>query len=268
MRDYTQAAVEIAQEAGALQIEKLKTARTIEYKAKFNIVTEVDKACEKLITDFLKDKFPGHDILAEESAFALEQSKGSGVTASGGGKSDWLWIIDPLDGTVNYAHAYPLFAVSIALLHKGRPVVGVVYEPNREELFAAEHGGGALLNDKPVRVSKIKEVYSSLIATGFAYNVADTTRDNVGHFNRFIKKCHAIRRDGVASVDLCYVACGRFDGFWELFLNPWDIAAGALIIEEAGGRVSMLDGGPLDIFGDEIAASNGNIHKEMLGILK
>lgn len=263
MRDYTQAAITIAKEAGELQIEKLKTARTIEYKGKFNIVTEVDKACEKLIVDFLKGQFPAHDFLAEESASA----QGSGVTASGGGKSEWLWIIDPLDGTVNYAHAYPLFAVSIALLHKGKPVVGVVFEPNRDELFVAERGGGALLNEKPIRVSKTKDVYSSLIATGFAYNVADTEQNNLKQFSHFIKKCHALRRDGVASTDLCYVACGRFDGFWELYLKPWDIAAACLVVEEAGGLVSMFDGSPLDVFGDEIVASNGRIHEEMLGIL-
>ncbi|MBI4125547.1 MAG: inositol monophosphatase [Deltaproteobacteria bacterium] len=255
MRDYTQPAIEIAKEAGQLQIEKLKQTRTIEYKGKFNIVTEVDKACEKLIVDFLRDRFPSHDILAEE---------GTDIDKS----SEWLWIIDPLDGTVNYSHRYPLFSVSIALLNKGRPVVGVVYEPNRDELFVAEKGGGALLNDKPIRPSKTKDVYSSMIATGFAYNVADVDRNNMNHFSRFIKKCHALRRDGVASTDLCYTACGRYDGFWELFLRPWDIAAASLIVEEAGGRVSSFNGGPLDIFGDEILASNGMIHEEMLGILK
>ncbi|MBI4223481.1 MAG: inositol monophosphatase, partial [Deltaproteobacteria bacterium] len=177
-------------------------------------------------------------------------------------------IIDPLDGTVNNSQRYPLFSVSISRLNKGRPVVGVVYEPNRDELFVAEKGGGALLNDKPIRPSKTKDVYSSMIATGFAYNVADVDRNNMNHFSRFIKKCHALRRDGVASTDLCYTACGRYDGFWELFLRPWDIAAASLIVEEAGGRVSSFNGGPLDIFGDEILASNGMIHEEMLGILK
>lgn len=255
MRDYTQAAIEIAKEAGQLQIEKLNSRRTIEYKGKFNIVTEVDKACEQLICDFLKEKFPSHDILAEE---------GTDVKKA----SEWLWIIDPLDGTVNYAHGYPLFAVSIALLHKGEPVVGVVYEPNRDELFVAEKGGGALLNEKPIRVSKTKDVYSSLIATGFAYNVADVDQNNLNHFHHFIKKCHALRRDGVASTDLCYVACGRYDGFWELYLKPWDIAAANLIVKEAGGEVSSFTGGRLDIFGDEIIASNGIIHDEMLAILK
>lgn len=255
MRDYTQAAIEIAREAGELQIERLSQARTIEYKGKFNIVTEVDRTCEKLICDFLKEKFPTHDFLAEEGTDTKTDS-------------EWLWIIDPLDGTVNYAHAYPLFAVSIALLHKGQVVVGVVYEPNRDELFVAERGGGAVMNDRPIRVSKIKDIYSSMIATGFAYNVSEVDRNNVSHFHRFIRECHAIRRDGVASVDMCYVACGRYDGFWELYLKPWDIAAASLVIEEAGGKLSAFNGKPLDIFGDEIMASNGIIHEEMLGILK
>lgn len=255
MRDYTQAAIEIAREAGELQIERLSQVRTIEYKGKFNIVTEVDKACEKLICDFLKEKFPSHDFLAEE---------GTDIKTN----SEWLWIIDPLDGTVNYAHAYPLFSVSIALLHKGQVVVGVVYEPNRDELFVAERGGGAVMNDKPIRVSKIKDIYSSMLSTGFAYNVTEIDRNNVNHFHQFIRECHAIRRDGVASVDMCYVACGRYDGFWELFLKPWDIAAASLIIEEAGGKLSMFDGSPLNIFGDEIVANNGIIHEEMIRLLK
>lgn len=267
MRDAVQAAIEIAREAGALQIEKLTQSRTIEYKGKFNIVTEVDKACEKLIVDFLKDRFPGHDILAEEGTDISAKKRGG--SASGGDKnSEWLWIVDPLDGTVNYSHRYPLFSVSIALLNKGRPVVGVVYEPNRDELFVAERGGGALLGDKPMRVSQTPDIYSSMIATGFAYDVGESERNNLDHFTAFIKKCHAIRRDGVASTDLCYVACGRFEGFWELFLKPWDIAAASLIVEEAGGRVSNFAGGALDIFGDEIVASNGMIHEEMLGILR
>lgn len=258
-RDYTQAAVEIAKEAGEFLLERLDKTRTIEYKDKnrFNIVTEVDKASEKLIVDFLKDRFPSHDVLGEE---------GTDTRRSAAGR-DWLWIVDPLDGTVNYAHGYPLFATSIGLLHKGKPVVGVVFEPNHNELFVAEQGGGAMMNDKPIRVSKNDKVEGSMLSTGFAYNVAQTRLNNIDYFNRFILKCHAVRRDGVASVDMCYVACGRYDGFWEFFLKPWDIAAGAVIVEEAGGRLSMLDGKPLDIFGDEIMASNGLIHDEMLEIV-
>lgn len=257
MRDYCVAAIEIAREAGQLQMDRLPKEKVITYKEqnKFNIVTQVDKECEKLICDYIKGKFPGHDILAEE----------------GGGhntKSDWLWIIDPIDGTVNYAHGYPLFSVSIGLMHQGKMVVGVVYEPNLDEMFVGERGGGAVCNDKPIRVSKNKLLEGSMVATGFAYNVNETRLNNIDHFNSFILKCHAVRRDGVASTDMCYVACGRFDGFWELFLKPWDIAAASVIIEEAGGELTMFDGKPLNIFGDEIVASNGLIHDEILEILK
>ena len=256
MRDYLNAAIEIAKEAGEIQLEGLNKAKKIEYKGnRFNIVTQIDKACEKLIVDYLKDKFPSHDILAEEGTDVKQDS-------------EWLWIVDPLDGTVNYAHGYPLFAVSIALLRKGKPVVGVVLEPNRNELFVGEHGGGAMLNDKPIRVSSSKTIEGSMISTGFAYNVNETRLNNIDHFNHFIQKCHAVRRDGVASVDMCYTACGRYDGFWELFLKPWDIAGAAVIVAEAGGKLSMFDGSPLDIFGDEIVASNSLIHQEMLDILK
>lgn len=262
MRDYLNAAIEIAREAGGVQLDHLNKVKKIEYKGnRFNPVTEIDKACEKLITDTIKDKFPGHDILAEEGTNVRQ-------SASGGKNSDWLWIVDPLDGTVNYAHGYPLFAVSIGLLHKGKVVVGVVYEPNLDEMFVGEKGGGAMLNDKPIRASKNKSLDGAMISTGFAYNIAETRLNNIDHFNNFILRCHAVRRDGVASTDLCYVACGRYDGFWELFLKPWDIAAGCLIVEEAGGQLSMFNGGPLDIFGDEIVASNRFLHEEMLKILK
>ena len=263
MRDYLNAAIEIAREAGALQLDGLDKAKKIEYKGnRFNIVTQVDKACEKLIVDYLKGKFPSHNILAEEGTDVRQSSFG------GKQPPEWLWIVDPLDGTVNYAHGYPLFAVSIGLLHKGKPVVGVVFEPNRDELFIGEHGGGAVLNNKPIRVSSQKILDGAMISTGFAYNVAETRLNNMDHFNNFILKCHAVRRDGVASVDMCYTACGRYDGFWELFLKPWDIAAATVIVEEAGGRLSLFDGSPLDICGDEIIASNGFLHKEMLEVLK
>lgn len=245
----------MAMDAGNYQVAELHKKRTIEYKSKFNMVTEVDKECERRIVAQIRESFPDHDILAEEGS-----KKNS--------NSEWLWVIDPLDGTTNYSHRYPLFCVSIALLHKGEAVMGVVYEPNRRELFTAIKGEGAYLNEEKIRVSETKEVTSSMIATGFAYNFTEIERNNVAEFNRFIKKCHAIRRDGVAAVDLCYIACGRYDGFWELYLQPWDIAAGALIVKEAGGEVSLFDGRPLDIFDVEIVASNGQVHQEMLEIIR
>lgn len=256
MRDYTQGAIDIAKEAGALQLERVGKVHQVEYKGeRINLVTEVDRECEKLIVGFLKDKFPGHDILSEE---------GGGLSHG----SPWRWIVDPLDGTVNFTHGYPLFAVSIALEYKGSVVTGCVYEPNRDELFVAEKGGGVVLNDRPIRVSKTATLGEALLATGFAYNVQDCRLNNLDHFSNFVLTSRAVRRDGVASTNLCYVACGRFDGFWELYLKSWDIAAGALICEEAGGRLTGFDGTPLNIHGDEIVASNGLIHERLLEVLK
>lgn len=254
-RDYLKAAMTIAREAGEIQMQSLTAPKQITFKGnKLNVVTQVDHACEKLIVTFLKEQFPDHDILAEE---------GSNKDTH----SEWLWIIDPLDGTLNYSHGYPLFAVSIALQHKGETVVGVVYEPNLDEMFVAEKGGGALCNDKPIRVSAVNDLQCSLLSTGFAYNVQDTELNNLDHFANFIMNTQAVRRDGVASTDVCYVACGRFDGFWELFLKPWDIAAAVLILQEAGGKVTMLNGTPINIFKDEIVASNGLLHEPMLKVL-
>lgn len=256
MKQYLSLAKKIALDVGSYQLGELRKKRTIRYKGKFDIVTEVDKECERRIVTAIRQTFPGHDILAEEGSNRETDS-------------DWRWIIDPLDGTVNYSHRYPLFCVSIALQYRGETVVGVVYEPNRGELFTAIRGEGAFLNEEEkLQVSDTPRVYEAMIATGFGYNVAEAERNNIPEFNRFITQCHALRRDGVAAVDLCYIACGRYDGFWELYLHPWDIAAGGLIIEEAGGRVSNFDGSPLDIFGIEIVASNGRIHQEMLKILQ
>lgn len=252
---YMETAIEAAKEAGRLQLQALGKAHHIEYKGAANIVTEVDKQSEAVIINRIRKEFPCHDTLAEEGSDKKTNS-------------EWLWIIDPLDGTVNYSHGYPLFAVSIALQYKGEVIAGVVFEPNRNELFTAEKGGGAFLNGRRISVSKTAELQNSLLDTGFAYNVhLGEKNNNLNHFSDFLLKAQAVRRDGAAASDLCYVAAGRFDGFWELYLQPWDIAAGQLIITEAGGRVSAFDGSPLDIYGKEIVASNGLVHEQMLKVL-
>lgn len=248
-------AIELAKEAGKIQRNNWGRRQVISYKGVINIVTEVDKECEKLIVDRLKREFPEHGILAEEGSESNRQS-------------DYLWVIDPLDGTVNYAHGYPLFAVSIALAHKGVTILGVVYEPLRDELFVAEKGKGAFLDGKNIHVSDISHLKQALLDTGFAYTIQEgEKRNNVENFERFLLECQAVRRDGAAAVDLCYVACGRFDGFWGQCLKPWDIAAGALLIQEAGGRATNFTNGELDIFGEEILVSNGLIHEQMMTIL-
>lgn len=250
-------AIELAKEAGHIQLKAMGAAHHIEYKGKgvANIVTEVDKKCEELIFGRIHKEYPSHEFLGEEGGLLKT-------------KSEYKWIVDPLDGTVNYAHGYPLFATSIALEYKNEIILGVVYEPNRDELFAAQKGAGATLNGRRIRVSKTVELRKALLDTGFAYNVHEgEQRNNVNNFVNFLFKARAIRRDGVAASDLCYVACGRFDGFWELYLRPWDIAAGQLIVTEAGGRVSSFNGSPLDVYGNEILATNGALHEQMIEVL-
>ena len=246
---------DIARRAGAIQIARLHDAHKIEYKGAINLVTEVDRECEDLIVGELSRRFPGDDMLAEE---------GSGGRSASGRR----WIIDPLDGTVNYAHGFPFFCVSIALEEDGELAAGVIFDPNRGELFEAERGGGARMNGRPISVSRSGALRQSLVATGFAYNVQEgEALDNLNHFCLFIKRARAVRRPGSAAIDLAWLACGRIDGFWELFLKPWDMAAGALIIREAGGVVTSFDGGPYNLYGTEILASNGAIHREMIEVL-
>lgn len=248
-------AVRAAQEAGKIQKRNLGKVHTIQFKGEINLVTEVDKACEEKIVKIIRKKYPDHDFLTEESG-AFNRP------------SEYKWIIDPLDGTTNYAHGYPLFCVSIGLEHRGKMVLGVVYEPNMDQLFVGVKGRGAFLNGKRIRVSKISTLKRALLVTGFSYNVKTTTDNNIGHFKNFILSAQAVRRDGVAAIDLCYVACGRYDGFWERDLWPWDTAAASLILKEAGGKATMFNGSPVDIYGKEIVASNGKIHTEMLKVLK
>ena len=212
MKNFLESAKKACFTSGEIQMKKFGKVEEIQFKGEINIVTEVDKLCEKEIISILHGEFPTHDILAEE---------GSGKRKD----SEYKWIIDPLDGTTNYAHGYPLFCTSIALEYKGEIILGVVYEPNLKELFVTEKGSGAILNGEKIQVSQIVELKRALISTGFAYNVAKEKNNNLNHFENFVLNSQAVWRDGVAAVDLCYTAAGRYDGFWELDLFPWDVAA-------------------------------------------
>jgi myo-inositol-1(or 4)-monophosphatase len=250
-------ATQIAREAGHLLVQRLGSAK-ITNKGDINLVTEADIAAENLIIERIRSHYPQHGILAEESGEAA---------IIGGRQSEWKWIIDPLDGTTNYAHGYPCFCVSIALEHKGVLEVGVVYDPMRDEMFAAERGQGATLNDRQIRVSNVEELNQAMVCTGFPYNVRERP-DFAREFAKFTLNAQAVRRDGSAALDLAYVACGRFDGFWEDGLNPWDVAAGALLIFEARGRVTNFKDEPVDIYNEQVLASNGLIHEAMMRVLK
>jgi myo-inositol-1(or 4)-monophosphatase len=182
--------------------------------------------------------------------------------------SEFRWVIDPLDGTTNFAHRFPVFTVSIGLEFRGRLVVGVVYDPMRDEMFQGAAGEGAYLNGKKIRVSAVSDLNRSLLATGFPYDIRDSRVNNVVHFNHFLMRAQAVRRCGSAAMDLCHLACGRFDGFWELKLKPWDMAAGAVIIQEAGGHLSDFEGGEFSLLGQETLASNGLIHEAMIQVLR
>jgi myo-inositol-1(or 4)-monophosphatase len=250
-------AIETARDAGHLLLEKFGRITSITKKGDINLVTEADLASEALIVERIKSYHPRHSILAEESGEAVVV----------GGDATWKWIIDPLDGTTNYAHGYPCFCVTIALEHDGDVVAGVTFDPTRAELFAAEKGQGATLNGKPIRVSATEKLGDSLIVTGFPYDFKQR-KNFARHLTEFLLQSRGVRRDGSAAIDLAYVACGRFDGFWEEGLNPWDVAAGKLLIEEAGGIVSYYDGSKFSIYRPPICSSNGLIHEQMLDVLR
>lgn len=223
-------------------------------KGKFNLVTEIDKASEKAVVGLILKRFPGHSILAEESSAIL----GSGCR----------WIIDPIDGTTNFAHGFPIVSVSIGFEGDGRLEMGGVFDPFRKELFFAERGRGATLNGKRIHVSRTKTLEDSLLATGFPYDRNIRPDDYLAILRFFLTRIQGIRRGGSAAIDLCYVACGRFDGYYELKLSPWDKAAGMLIVEEAGGKLTDFSGTPLTLTGLQNLATNGSIHAEMLAALK
>lgn len=216
-----------------------------------DLVTEADNESEDRIIAIIQKEYPQHQVLSEESG--IHQAK----------DQDYLWVIDPLDGTTNYTHQFPLVAVSIALYHKGHPLIGVVYNPISEEFFEAEKDQGAKLNGQPIHVSSVGKLQDSLLATGFAYNRRETEDNNYAEFCHLTNSCQGVRRAGSAALDLAYVACGRLDGHWEIGLKPWDVAAGALLITEAGGRVTSLNNEPLDIYNGVILGTNGLIHNEI-----
>jgi myo-inositol-1(or 4)-monophosphatase len=248
-------AARVARKAGQVLQKRLGRTKRIDYKGAVNLVTEMDFLSEKIIVSEIRKQHPDHGFLAEEKA--RKQTL-----------SPYRWIIDPLDGTTNYAHGYPLYGVSIALERQGEIVLGVVYDPSRDELFVAQEGKGARLNGRRIRVSSVRELSRSLLATGFPYDLRDNPVNNFDHFQNFAYRVHAVRRSGSAALDLCYVAAGRFDGFWEMKLGPWDLAAGSLMVREAGGKVSDFQGRPLGLDGSCVLASNGQIHGEMIKVLK
>jgi myo-inositol-1(or 4)-monophosphatase len=252
-------AIQTARDAGSLLAERFGRKIEIANKSEIDLVTESDLASERLIIDRIKTYYPRHAILAEES--------GASEPVDRERRNDWRWIIDPLDGTTNYAHGYPCFCVSIGLESNGRMELGVVYDPLRDEMFSAERGQGAALNGRRIHVSSTPTLAGALLCTGFPYDVRERS-EFARHFANFIMAAQGVRRDGAAALDLAYVAAGRFDGFWEEGLKPWDVAAGALIIEEAGGRVSDYDNQPLNIFTPPMLASNGSIHEEMMRVLR
>ncbi len=254
-RRYLEVAVAAAKAAGRIQKRNLAGSFRVDTKGDVtNLVTEVDLRCEQRIVSLLRRHFPSHGIFAEES--------GEEVVAS-----SYRWLIDPLDGTTNYAHGYPFFCTSIALEHRGTVVLGVVYDPCRRELFTAERGGGASLNGQPIAPSETVDLNTALLVTGFPYDVRRTRR-NLDHFRRFVLRAQAVRRDGSAALDLCYTAMGRFDGFWEFSLSPWDLAAGSLILSEAGGRLTRTNGRPFSLNAGDVLATNGRVHAQMLRILR
>ena len=250
MSEFVPAMETMAREAGALLMEHFRQHVKVEYKGEADLVTVADRKAESLIRERLRSRWPAHEILGEEQ----------GLAETG---SDYRWYVDPLDGTTNFAHGFPVFCVSLALEHKRKRIAGVIYDPTRDELFAAEQGGGAYLNQQRIQVSKTAKLAESLVATGFPSHKRHKN-PNIFFYHQITLKTHGVRRAGSAALDLCCVACGRFDGFWEFNLNPWDTAAGVLMVEEAGGTVTDFSGGAFQIDSRQTLASNGLVHQALL----
>jgi myo-inositol-1(or 4)-monophosphatase len=243
-----------AERAGAILLRGFNKSLRVAYKGRINPVTQFDLKSEKYITGEIKKRFPYHAILTEEG------------TATGE-SSDCRWVIDPLDGTVNFAHGFPVYCVSIAFEYKGEILAGAVFDPERHELFSASRAQGAFLNGKRIQVSSERRLDRALLATGFSYNIKTARRNNLGLFSRMVKQAQGVRRPGSAAIDLCWLASGRIDGFWELDLHPWDTAAALVIVEEAGGRVTRMDDREYSIFDKDILATNSVLHRQMKEVL-
>ena len=257
-RHLIEAAAGAARAAGRIQRDAIAAGEAlhVDHKGRYDLVTDVDRRSEQAIVRMLQAARPGSSVLAEE-----------GGARAGTSSDDETWIIDPLDGTTNYARGYPFFCVSVALSRAGQVVLGVVYDPLRDEMFEALRGQGARCNQRPVQVSPTAELGQALLATGFPYDRLDRPGTNLDRFCAMTMRTRGVRRDGAAALDLCYTACGRLDAYWEIGLNPWDVAAGALLVLEAGGTLSDLQGGPFDWNGQEVVASNGRLHQALVSSL-
>jgi myo-inositol-1(or 4)-monophosphatase len=242
---------ELAVEAGELLRAGFSRAIKVTYKGRIDPVTEIDLKSEKFIVTQIKKRFPHHDIVTEEDTASRKQG------------AEYRWIIDPLDGTVNFSHGFPIYCVSIAVEQNGKVMAGAVCDPEREELFHAMTGQGAYLNNLRIRVSKEKNLERALLATGFAYDIGTSRQNNLGYFARMAKKAQGVRRPGSAAIDICWLAAGRLDGFWELKLHPWDTAAAELILREAGGKTTRMNGSAYSIYAPDMMASNGYLHRAM-----
>ena len=250
IENYLDTALKAAKEAGKILLDGYEQERKITFKGKVDIVTDIDFKSEEKIINSIKNIYPSHKFLSEETHKERKES-------------DYLWIIDPLDGTTNYSHRYPCFCISIALEISGKVVLGVVFDPLRKEMFHSLRGKGAFLNNEPIKPSRISSLNNALIATGFPYDIRENSVNNIAIHDHVIMKAQAIRRDGSAALDLCYVASGRLDGFWELKLSPWDVAAGGLITEEAGGKITDFSDNYYSIYDREVIATNSHIHEEL-----
>ncbi len=252
MPSYLDVSAEIAREAGALLAAFFVRRIGFELKGDFDLVTEADRASERMVVERLRAHYPTHSIVAEE---------GGGHK----GSSEFCWYVDPLDGTTNFAHGFPMYNVTLALEQAGELIAGVIFDPMRNEMFSSERGGGAFLNGSPIHVSNVQRVEDTLVATGFPSRKRHENV-NVHFYYQLAMITHGVRRAGSAALDLAYVASGRLDGFWEFGLNPWDMAAGILLIQEAGGKCSDMYGGPVGLRNPHLLADNGTVHDGMLGI--